>query len=314
MQRFWQNLKAAWMLLGIISFCFAQEPVPKPSLPSPKLILSGPVKPVSSAEMAAEIERQERALAQTPDDKKLAENLYQLYRQKGWRTFWDRQYEEAQQTHQKAKRIDQKYKINEYGEGEKLVTPSDVFLLQGWDRMANNEHSAALQAYQEAIRLDPTSAEAHYELGRLFIALGQKENAENQVQILRRPGTYFNALGGLLEREIIRTFLSPAEAALDAAQEPPLPASATLRPKILYQEKAKYTESARQYRAQGTVILSVVLRADGRLTDLKIVRGLPLGLTETALEAAEKIRFSPAMKDGKPVSINMKIEFTFNLL
>ena len=91
------------------------------------------------------------------------------------------------------------------------------------------------------------------------------------------------------------------------------PMSASLRPTILYKEKAKYTEEARQNKIQGTVVLSVVFTADGRITSIKVVRGLPDGLTEKAIEAAQRIRFNPAVRAGTPVSVRGNLEFTFNL-
>jgi TonB family protein len=91
-------------------------------------------------------------------------------------------------------------------------------------------------------------------------------------------------------------------------------ATAGMRPQILYQEKAKYTENARQNRVQGTVVVSVVFTADGRVSGARVVRGLPDGLNDEAIKAAQKIKFRPAMKNGQPVSVRMAIEFTFNLL
>jgi TonB family protein len=91
------------------------------------------------------------------------------------------------------------------------------------------------------------------------------------------------------------------------------PMTANLKPTILYKEKAKYTEEARQNKIQGTVVLSVVFTADGRITSIRVVRGLPDGLTEKAIEAAQKIRFNPAVKNGAPVSVRGSLEFTFNL-
>lgn len=85
------------------------------------------------------------------------------------------------------------------------------------------------------------------------------------------------------------------------------------RPTILYREKAKYTEAARQNKVEGVVVLQVVFTADGRLTNIHVQRGLPDGLTEKAIEAAQKIRFSPATKDGTPVSVRGTLEFTFKL-
>jgi TonB family protein len=89
--------------------------------------------------------------------------------------------------------------------------------------------------------------------------------------------------------------------------------SETLKPTILYREKAKYTEEARQHKVEGTVTLTIVFGADGLIHDIRTVRGLPDGLTETSIEAAQKIRFHPAVQNGKPVSVRATLEFSFAL-
>lgn len=91
------------------------------------------------------------------------------------------------------------------------------------------------------------------------------------------------------------------------------PMTASLRPTILYKERAKYTEEARTNKVQGTVVLSLVYYADGHIGDIRVVRGLPDGLSESAIEAAKRIRFQPAMKNGQPVSVRGQIEFNFTL-
>jgi TonB family protein len=85
------------------------------------------------------------------------------------------------------------------------------------------------------------------------------------------------------------------------------------RPSILYREKSKYTEAARQHKTQGIVVLSVVFDANENITGVKIIRDLPYGLTAQALIAMQKIRFKPAMKDGNPISVRGSLEFSFNL-
>ncbi|MBO0857419.1 MAG: energy transducer TonB [Chloracidobacterium sp.] len=89
--------------------------------------------------------------------------------------------------------------------------------------------------------------------------------------------------------------------------------SEKLKPTILYRERAKYTEEARLNKVEGIVLLTLVFGADGRIHDIRLARGLPHGLTETAIEAAQKIRFQPAVQNGKPVSVQATLEFTFNL-
>ena len=96
-------------------------------------------------------------------------------------------------------------------------------------------------------------------------------------------------------------------------KDPTQQMDASLRPTILYREKAKYTKEAKDNKVEGTVVLSVVFGADGQLGDIRVIRGLPHGLTQKAIEATSKIRFEPAMKDGQPVSVRGNIEFSFNL-
>jgi TonB family protein len=87
----------------------------------------------------------------------------------------------------------------------------------------------------------------------------------------------------------------------------------TGKPTILYKERARYTEEARRHLLQGTVVLSVVFGADGHIHDIRTIKGLPYGLTENAIEAAKKIRFQPAVRYGKPVSVRTVLEFNFAL-
>jgi TonB family protein len=91
-------------------------------------------------------------------------------------------------------------------------------------------------------------------------------------------------------------------------------ATNALQPRITFQEKARYTEEARQNGVRGTVVLSIVFGADGRLYDIQVLHGLPQGLTETAIEAAKKIRFRPALRNGAPVNVRMQLRYNFNLL
>jgi TonB family protein len=74
-----------------------------------------------------------------------------------------------------------------------------------------------------------------------------------------------------------------------------------------------YTESARAHQVTGTVVLKVVFSSNGLVTNIQVVSGLPDGLTERAIDTARKIKFIPAMKDGKYVSMWMQLEYNFNL-
>jgi TonB family protein len=90
-------------------------------------------------------------------------------------------------------------------------------------------------------------------------------------------------------------------------------ASARVKPTIVYKEKARYTEEARLRHVQGTVVLKATFTADGQITDISVIHGLPDGLTEKAIEAAHRIRFQPALRDGVPVSVRASLEYNFML-
>ncbi|MFN2454530.1 MAG: energy transducer TonB [Pyrinomonadaceae bacterium] len=82
---------------------------------------------------------------------------------------------------------------------------------------------------------------------------------------------------------------------------------------VTYKPEPAYTEEARKNQVTGTVILSVVLASNGEVTNIKTVSGLPSGLTEKAIEAARKIKFTPAQKDGHSVSQYTQIALQFTI-
>jgi TonB family protein len=85
------------------------------------------------------------------------------------------------------------------------------------------------------------------------------------------------------------------------------------RARILSKPEPSYTMKARSAGITGTVVLRAVFTADGRVEHILVLRSLPYGLTNAAIESARHIKFVPAMKDGKPVSMFMQLEYNFNL-
>lgn len=85
------------------------------------------------------------------------------------------------------------------------------------------------------------------------------------------------------------------------------------RAQVLEKPAPVYTEAARTNAVTGTVVLRAVLSSTGEVTNITVVRGLPDGLTERSIAAAKKIKFKPAMKDGKPVSQYVDLHYNLNL-
>ena len=82
---------------------------------------------------------------------------------------------------------------------------------------------------------------------------------------------------------------------------------------LVMKPEPTYTEEARQNAVTGVVVLKVVFFSDGSVGNIRTVYGLPYGLTEQAIQAARKMKFIPAVKDGKFVSMWMQLEYNFNL-
>jgi TonB family protein len=87
---------------------------------------------------------------------------------------------------------------------------------------------------------------------------------------------------------------------------------ASRKPRVLSKPDGVYTEKARDNRTKGTVVLKAVFNLNGRVIRIHAVEGLPDGLTESAIQAARRLRFTPARKDGKPISVYVQLEYTFN--
>jgi periplasmic protein TonB len=84
-------------------------------------------------------------------------------------------------------------------------------------------------------------------------------------------------------------------------------------PEVLYRVEPEYSEDARKARYQGTVVLEAIVRKDGKVDVLHLVRSIGFGLDQNAIEALRQWRFRPARKDGMPVDFIMNFEVRFNL-
>ena len=82
---------------------------------------------------------------------------------------------------------------------------------------------------------------------------------------------------------------------------------------LVWKPEPSYTLDGRKNRTIGVVILKVLFPASGQIVVLEVVKGLKDGLTAQAIQAAKNLRFFPARKDGRPVTLQTQLEYTFNL-
>jgi TonB family protein len=127
------------------------------------------------------------------------------------------------------------------------------------------------------------------------------------------PRRFFSSLAFGNKSEAVQQSFLPEEVLTKDRERIYTGRQVDTKARLITKPEPSYTESARNAEVQGTVVLKVVLAADGNVTNIRTVVGLPHGLTERSIEAARKIKFVPATVDGRPVSMWMQLEYNWNL-
>jgi len=91
------------------------------------------------------------------------------------------------------------------------------------------------------------------------------------------------------------------------------PGSGVEPPRLLREVRANYTDEARRANVTGEVVLEIVVRRDGSVGDMKILRRLGSGLDQRAIDAVRQWRFAPARMRGTPVDVIVEVSVDFRL-
>lgn len=84
-------------------------------------------------------------------------------------------------------------------------------------------------------------------------------------------------------------------------------------PEKVFAPQPTYTEIARKARVQGVVIVQAIIDKAGNVTNIKVLKGLPMGLEEAAVEAMKQWKFKPATLNGKAVTVYYNLTVNFKL-
>ena len=85
-----------------------------------------------------------------------------------------------------------------------------------------------------------------------------------------------------------------------------------VRPRLVKSVEPEYTPEAREKGIQGLVVLELIIERDGRVSGGKVLKPLPYGLSQKAIDAVRHWRYTPAENQhGKPVraSLNVSVHF-----
>ncbi len=86
-----------------------------------------------------------------------------------------------------------------------------------------------------------------------------------------------------------------------------------MKPVKVIAPSPQYTEIARKARIQGVVIVQAIINKQGRVENVKVLKGLPMGLEEEAVKAIKGWTFEPATLNGKPVDVYYNLTVNFRL-
>lgn len=84
-------------------------------------------------------------------------------------------------------------------------------------------------------------------------------------------------------------------------------------PVVIYSVDPEFSEEARKAKFSGNVQVALIVDASGNPKNIRVERGVGMGLDEKAVEAVRQYRFKPAMKDGKPVPVEIYVEVNFQI-
>ena len=93
----------------------------------------------------------------------------------------------------------------------------------------------------------------------------------------------------------------------------PPPVAKTIPAEITFKPRPAYTDEGRRLKIEGEVLLEAVFTTNGEVRVLRIVQGLGHGLDESAIRAAQKIQFKPALQNGQPVDFQAVLHIVFQL-
>ncbi|MGD0666054.1 MAG: TonB family protein [Bryobacteraceae bacterium] len=195
----------------------------------------------------------------------------------------------------------------DYFQKARAADPDHSGLPLTWTAVTySREDGAAAQAdaaFQQAIAADdPASADAAttQELYAIFLKLQGRDSESDAVQ--EKAVSIRKALGAQVAK------------APGAGSGVYKVGDGTSAPAVLIKGEPEYSEDARVAKYMGKVVLFVEIGPDGVPHNIRVIRGLGLGLNETAIDAVSQWKFKPGTRDGVPVTVAATIEVNFRLL
>ncbi|MBX7170286.1 MAG: tetratricopeptide repeat protein [Pyrinomonadaceae bacterium] len=201
---------------------------------------------------------------------------------------------------------------------------ADAFYIRGLVFLRKEKFDNAIADAEQSLALDKSKV-SYYQLKTDAILykfgqerdkgkelIGMLEPLRKSVEILEACAVNCISSSDLTNNkdklEVVKTFYEYFLSQLSSGDE-----SNITELSLLSKPSANYTDSARRSQIQGTITLAVFFSADGNTKKFLVLRPLSYGLTEQAVAAAQKIKFIPQKRGGKPISVVKLVQYAFKL-
>ena len=137
-------------------------------------------------------------------------------------------------------------------------------------------------------------------------------DAELQLMLERDRATLARAAANLDQARAVAAQANVAAAGTAGSSGPVRVGGAIKAPIKTRDVRPVYPEIAQSARVQGVVILETTIDEQGRVSDARILRSIPL-LDQAASDAVRQWEFTPTLLNGAPVSVIMTVTVQFSL-
>jgi TonB family protein len=179
----------------------------------------------------------------------------------------------------------------------KVTSEADMWAAVTQQRQSNL--TAAEGLYQSALAAEAPNSPFAATIMDLYAALLREENRADDAEAMTKRAAGVRSPIAVVEP------LAPGVYRIGGN---------VVSPVLLSKAEPQYSEDARLAKYSGTALLSVEIGTDGAPHNVKIIRGLGLGLDEKAIAAVNRWKFKPGTLNGEPVATRAQIEINFRLL
>jgi len=209
---------------------------------------------------------------------------------------------------------------------------TDAHFILGQVALWNGSYDIAFERAKRVIDLDPANAQAHRLKGEALLASFAAQGGTvikppaDRYDLLTESSVEFETYLSLVKddatRKEMREYVDSLKAfaiyfgkkSNRAALDLDAPPEQGVTPlNILFKPRPSYTDEARRANARGTIELLVAFNSDGKVGAVIVLKSLERSLDRQAITAARGIKFTPKMKDGVPLSVARRIEYTFSI-